>query len=145
MDLKTQKQTKRIETHQSEIANGQGQISLRKAKLSKWEGREAWKRSLRLRIFRRIQKRICDLGSYGFFYNYQKKKGRSEKGSFTTTLTACLRAPRSEKNRGKKNNNNNKLIIAAKTSKKSNISTYEYTKCVLFRFETQTFLEWNTP
>ena len=31
-----------------------------------------------------------------------KKKGRSEKGSFTTTLTACLRAPRSEKNRGKK-------------------------------------------
>ena len=72
MDLKTQKQTKRIETHQSEIANGQGQISLRKAKLSKWEGREACKRSLRLRIFRRIQKRICDLGSYGFFYNYQK-------------------------------------------------------------------------
>ena len=72
MDLKTQKQTKRIETHQSEIANGQGQISLRKAKLSKWEGREACKRSLRLRIFRRIQKRICDLGSYDFFYNYQK-------------------------------------------------------------------------
>ena len=41
MDLKTQKQTKRIETHQSEIVDGQGQISLRKAKLSKWEGREA--------------------------------------------------------------------------------------------------------
>ena len=59
------------------------------------------------------------------------------------TLTACLRAPHSEKNRGKEKNN--KLIIAAKTSKKSNISTYEYTKCVLFRFETQTFLEWNTP
>ena len=40
MDLKTQKQTKRIEIHQSEIANGQGQICLRKAKLWKWEGRD---------------------------------------------------------------------------------------------------------
>ena len=58
------------------------------------------------------------------------------------TLTACLRAPRNEIDRGKRNN---KLIIVAKTSKKSNITTYEYTKCVLFRFEKQTFLEWNTP
>ena len=41
MDLKTQKQTKRIETHQSEIVNGQGQICLRIANLWKWEGREA--------------------------------------------------------------------------------------------------------
>ena len=57
------------------------------------------------------------------------------------TLTACLRAPRNEENRGKKKNNNNKLIIAAKTCKKSNITTYEYAKCVLFRFETQTFLK----
>ena len=54
------------------------------------------------------------------------------------TLTACLRAPRNEENRGKKNN---KLIIAAKTFKKSNITTYEYAKCLLFRFETQTFLK----
>ena len=96
------------------------------------------KRSLRLRIFRRIEKRICDLGSYVLLH-YQKK-GRYEKGS----LTACPRAPRNENNRRKKNNNN-KLIIAAKTSKKSNITTYEYTKCVLFRFQKQTFLEWNTP
>ena len=41
MDLKTQKQTKRIEIHQSEIANDQVQSFLRKAKLWKWEGREA--------------------------------------------------------------------------------------------------------
>ena len=41
MDLKTQKQTKRIEINQSQIANGQGQICLRKVKLWKWEGREA--------------------------------------------------------------------------------------------------------
>ena len=54
------------------------------------------------------------------------------------TLTAGLRAPRNEENRGKKNN---KLIIAVKTFKKSNITTYEYAKCVLFRFETQTFLK----
>ena len=40
---------------------------------------------------------------------------------------------------------NNRLIIAVKTSMKCNITTYGYTKCVLFRFETQTFLEWNTP
>ena len=39
----------------------------------------------------RIQKRICDLRSYGFFTT--KKNGRSEKGSFTTT-TACLCGPR---------------------------------------------------
>ena len=56
------------------------------------------------------------------------------------TLTACLRAPRNEENRGKKKKTN-KLIIAAKTSKKSDITTYEYAKCVLFRFETQTFLK----
>ena len=58
------------------------------------------------------------------------------------TLMVFLRAPHSEKNRGKKSN---KLIIAANISKKSNITPNEYTKCVLFRFETQTFLEWNTP
>ena len=56
-------------------------------------------------MFRRIQKRICDLESYGFFYHYQKM-GRSEKGSFTMTLTACLRAPRNEENRGKKKTTN---------------------------------------
>ena len=54
------------------------------------------------------------------------------------TLRARLRAPRNEENRGEKKN---KLIIAAKTSKKSNITSYEYAKCVLFRFETQTFLK----
>ena len=31
------------------------------------------KRFLRLRIFKRIQKRICDLGSYGFFTTKQRK------------------------------------------------------------------------
>ena len=45
------------------------------------------------------------------------------------------RAPRNEKNRGK----NNKLIIAAKTNRKATYCTYEYTKCILFRFETQRF------
>ena len=40
---------------------------------------------------------------------------------------------------------NNKLIIAAKTSRKCNITTYGYRKCILFLFETQTFLQWNTP
>ena len=81
-DLKTQKQTKRIEIHQSQIANGQGQICSRKVKLWKSEGREARKRSLGLRILGRIQNRICDLGSYVFlfflfsfffFFHYQKK------------------------------------------------------------------------
>ena len=44
------------------------------------------------------------------------------------TLTACPRAPRGKKN--------NKLFMTAKKSKKRNITTYEYTKCILFRFET---------
>ena len=35
MDLKTQKQTKRIEIHQSQIANGQGQICLGNVKVWK--------------------------------------------------------------------------------------------------------------
>ena len=47
----------------------------------------------------RIQKRICDLRSYGFF-TYQNN-GRSEKGSFTKT-TACPGAPRDAKKREKK-------------------------------------------
>ena len=51
-------------------------------------------RSLKVRFFGRIQKRICDLRSYGFFTT--KKNGRSEKGSFTMT-TACPRAPREKK------------------------------------------------
>ena len=52
------------------------------------------------------------------------------------TLTAGLRAPRNEENRRKKNN---KLIIAVKTFKKSNITTYEYAKCVLFRLKHKRF------
>ena len=54
------------------------------------------------------------------------------------TLTACRHAPRNDENRGKKQQ-------SKKTSKKSNITTYEYAKCVLFWFETKTLLEWNTP
>ena len=40
-------------------------------------------------FFGRIQKRICDLISYGFLTT--KKNGRSDKGSFTMT-TECPRA-----------------------------------------------------
>ena len=36
------------------------------------------KRSLRLRIFGRIQKRIYDLGAYGFFDYYQLQKKRED-------------------------------------------------------------------
>ena len=49
----------------------------------------------------RIQKRICDLRSYGFFITRHQKTEDPKKGSFTMT-TACPRAPLDEKNRGKK-------------------------------------------
>ena len=59
------------------------------------------------------------------------------------TLMAFLRAPHSEKNRGKKNN---KLVIAANISKKSNITTYEYIRNVYYLgLKHKTFLDWNTP
>ena len=41
-----------------------------------------------VRFFGRIQKRISDLRSYGFFTT--KKNGRSEKGSFTTSVHICF-------------------------------------------------------
>ena len=57
---------------------------------------QARKRSPRLRIFGRIQKRIYDLGSYGFFdyYQFAKKKEENRKRIIYMTLTACLRAAR---------------------------------------------------
>ena len=69
----------------------------------------------RLRFFGKIQKRIRDLKSYGFFDHYQKTE--DPKGSFTMRM-GCPRAPRDEKNRGK----NNKLILAPKARKKLNIN-----------------------
>ena len=51
-------------------------------------------------FFGRIQKRICDPRSYGFFTTKKNRKIRKKK-SFTTT-EACPRAPRDEKNKGKK-------------------------------------------
>ena len=42
-----------------------------------------------VRFFGRIQKRISDLRSYGFFTT-KKKNGRSEKGSFTTSVHICF-------------------------------------------------------
>ena len=70
-----------------------------------------------------------------------KKNKRSEKGLFTKTLKGMSSCSSMRKIEGK----NNKLVIAAKTSRKCNITTYGYTKSILFPFETQTFLQWNTP
>ena len=53
-------------------------------------------------FFGRIQKRICDRRSYGFFTT---KKKRSEKGLFTKT-TAYPRSPRDEENGAKKQQTN---------------------------------------
>ena len=52
---------------------------------------------LRLCFLGRIKKRSCDLTSHILWIlHHQKKPGRSEKGSLTTT-TACPRAPRNDK------------------------------------------------
>ena len=58
------------------------------------------------------------------------------------TLTELPHALRNEE---KKEGKNNKLFISVKISRKKNITAYEYTKCISFWFETQVFLEWNTP
>ena len=103
---------------------------------------QARKGSPRLRIFGRILKRIYDLGSYSFFDYYQLQKKREDpKKDHLHDINGMSSCSSMRKIEGK----NNKLIIAAKTSRKCNITTYGYTKCILFLFETQTFLEWNTP
>ena len=55
-----------------------------------------------VRVWGRIQKRICDLRSYGFFTT--KTETEDQKKDHLPWTTACPLAPRDEKNRGKKNN-----------------------------------------
>ena len=47
-----------------------------------------------------------------------------------------------EKNRGKKQQTDHR---GEDKYEMQHNYMYGYTKCVLFKFETQTFLEWNTP
>ena len=62
---------------------------------------------LRMRFFGKIQKRICDLRSYGFF----PTKKTEDPIIFTMTRT-CPRVPRVEKNRGEKSKNNKVILVA---------------------------------
>ena len=53
-----------------------------------------------MRVWKKIQKRICDLRSYGFFTT--KTETEDQKKDHLPWTTACPLAPRDEKNRGKK-------------------------------------------
>ena len=78
-------------------------------------------------FFGRIQKRICDPRSYGFFNTKKKRKIRKKK-SFTTTET-CPRAPRDEKNKGKKQQIDRR---SEDKKEKQHKLRMKYTKCIYF-------------
>ena len=78
-------------------------------------------------FFGRIQKRICDPRSYGFFTTKKKRKIRKKK-SFTTT-EACPRAPRDEKNEGKKQQIDRRSEDKKEKQHKPRV---KYTKCIYF-------------
>ena len=67
-------------------------------------------------FFGRIQKRICDPRSYGFFTT--KKNGKSEKKNHLPRQRHVLVLLVMRKIKGK----HNKSIVAAKTRRKSNIN-----------------------
>ena len=78
-------------------------------------------------FFGRIQKRICDPRSYGFFTTKKKRKIRKKK-SFTKT-EACPRAPRDEKNKGKKQQIDRR---SEDEKEKQHKLRMKYTKCIYF-------------
>ena len=80
---------------------------------------------------RRIQKRICDLRSYGFFPT--RKTENPKKGSFTRT-TSCARAHCEKKNNGKKQQTDPR---GEDRKEKQHKLRMKYTKCIN-SFETQT-------
>ena len=79
-----------------------------------------------MRVWRKIQKRICDLRSYVFFKT--KTETEDQKKDDLPWTTACPLAPRDEKNRGKKQQT--VLILASVRI-----------RIVLFLFERQSSLE----
>ena len=78
-------------------------------------------------FFGRIQKRICDPRSYGFFTTKKNRKIRKKK-SFTTT-EACPRAPRDEKNKGKTQQIDRR---SEDKKEKQHKLRMKYTKCKYF-------------